>query len=145
MTCQISFHILEIQQNSNTTYRVYDYGRRDKEGNTRPLHIDKALEVSNLKRSPELLPISDKDDVILSLCEYFEVRRLRTAEKSEIFVDNESFLSLIVTDGEGELSFDGGEIAFIKGDSIFIPANTGKLTVIGKCELILSRIGEKTE
>lgn len=41
--------ICEIQQNSNTTYRVFDFNRRDKNGNLRELHIDKALEVSNLK------------------------------------------------------------------------------------------------
>ena len=42
--------ICEIQQNSNTTYRVYDYGRRDKDGNTRPLHIEQAIEVANLEQ-----------------------------------------------------------------------------------------------
>lgn len=135
--------ICEIQQNSNTTYRVYDYGRRDKNGNTRQLHVDKALEVSMLKKSPPLPETSDGDDVMLASCEYFEVKRLRVGGSREIFADGESFVSLIVTDGEGGLDFDGGSLNIVKGDSIFVPANAGKLIVSGKCELILSRVGDK--
>ena len=135
--------ICEIQQNSNTTYRVYDYNRRDKNGNLRALHIDKALEVSDLKKSPPLPEISDGDEVTLAHCEYFEVKRLRVDERKDIFVDGESFLSIIVTDGEGSLDFEGGSLDLIKGDSVFIPANAGKLTARGKCELILSRVGDK--
>ncbi|MBQ8409456.1 MAG: class I mannose-6-phosphate isomerase [Clostridia bacterium] len=132
--------ICEIQQNSNTTYRVYDYNRRDKDGNLRPLHIEKALAVSDLKRSPELPCVADSDDALLSSCEYFEVRRLRCCEHCEIAVDRSSFLSLIVTEGEGKLTFDGGELAFSKGDSIFIPAQNAVLCAEGSCELIVSKV-----
>lgn len=135
--------ICEIQQNSNTTYRVYDFNRRDKNGNLRELHIDKALEVSNLEKSPDLPEIPDDDDVLLASCEYFEVNRLRVDRTKEIIADEESFVSIIVIDGEGSLDYDGGSIEFIKGDSIFVSANAGKLTVNGKCELIISRVGEK--
>ncbi len=132
--------ICEIQQNSNTTYRVFDYNRRDKNGNLRPLHIEKALEVSCLEKSPELPDIGDGDDVLLAECSYFSVRRKRIEGNCEIVVDETSFLSLIVTDGEGVLKYDGGEITLIKGDSIFIPAQNKTFAVSGKCELILSKV-----
>lgn len=132
--------ICEIQQNSNTTYRVFDYNRRDKNGNLRPLHIEKALEVSDLKRSPERCDTPDGDDVVLAACEYFEVRRLRVAEKTELTVDTSSFVSLTVTDGEGKLEYVGGEIELIKGDSIFIPAQNAIMMLEGKLEIIQSKV-----
>ncbi len=132
--------ICEIQQNSNTTYRVYDYNRRDKDGNLRPLHIEKALEVSCLEKSPDLPCIPDGADVQLASCGYFEVRRLRFISDGEISVDNTSFVSLMVTEGRGKLIYDGGELHFSKGDSIFVPARDMVCKVKGKCEMILSRV-----
>ena len=132
--------ICEIQQNSNTTYRVYDYNRRDKDGNLRPLHVAKALEVSNLKKSPDLPAIPDGADILLAECGYFEVRRLRVNGQATVTADETSFISLMVTDGEGVLSFAGGEIPFTKGDSLFIPAQNAAFTVNGQCELIRSKV-----
>ena len=135
--------ICEIQQNSNTTYRVFDFNRRDKNGNLRELHIDKALEVSNLKKSPAIKEISDENEVTLALCEYFEVKRLKVDRESEISVDGESFLSIISIDGDAKLIFEGGELDISLGESVFVPANAGKMMIKGKCQLILSRIGDK--
>ena len=132
--------ICEIQQNSNTTYRVYDYNRRDKDGNLRPLHVAKALEVSNLQKSPDLPATPDGADILLAACEYFEVRRLRVDGTASVTADETSFVSLMATDGAGVLSFDGGEIPFAKGDSLFIPAQNATFTVSGKCELVQSKV-----
>ncbi len=132
--------ICEIQQNSNTTYRVYDYNRRDKDGNLRPLHIEKALAVSDLKKSPALPEIPDGDDVLLAACGYFEVRRLRFAGEGTVRATTESFTALTVTAGEGTLIHDGGEISFCKGDTLFVPAQNSVFTVTGACEMILSRV-----
>ena len=132
--------ICEIQQNSNTTYRVYDYNRRDKDGNLRPLHIEKALEVSCLKKSPELLPTAEGCDVLLTSCSYFDVRRLRISGAKTITVDETSFVSLIVTDGRGTISLESEEIDFTKGDSIFIPAQNADFQIQGCCEMILSKV-----
>ena len=132
--------ICEIQQNSNTTYRVFDYNRRDKNGNLRPLHIEKALEVSDLKRSPELCDTPDGDDVLLSECDYFEVRRLRISGERELILDRTSFVSLIVTEGEGRLAYGSGELSLMKGDSIFLPAQDSKMTVYGNLEIIQSKV-----
>ncbi len=132
--------ICEIQQNSNTTYRVFDYNRRDKNGNLRPLHIEKALEVSCLERSPELPEIGDGDDVLLAECGYFSVSRRRIDDESEIEADGKSFLSLIVTEGEGLLKYGDRELKMEKGDSVFIPAQNKSFTVSGKVELIISKV-----
>lgn len=132
--------ICEIQQNSNTTYRVYDYGRRDKNGNTRPLHIEKALEVSSLSRSPERTDTPNGSDVLLASCEYFSVRRIRVDGAVTLPIDEASFVSLIVTDGDGTLSMHGTTLPLRKGDSIFIPAQNGEYTLTGRLETILSRV-----
>ena len=132
--------ICEIQQNSNTTYRVYDYNRRDKDGNFRPLHIEKALEVSNLMKSPALTPTADGCDVLLTSCSYFDVRRLCISDKKIITVDKTSFVSLIVTEGRGSISWESKKMDFVKGDSIFIPAQNAEYQVQGCCELILSKV-----
>ena len=131
--------ICEIQQNSNTTYRVYDYNRRDKNGNLRPLHVEKALAVSDLCKSPALPEIPDGADVLLAECGYFEVRRLRFAGEGTVTATAESFTALTVTEGEGTLSYEGGELAFAKGDTLFIPAQEKSFAVKGNCEMILSR------
>ena len=132
--------ICEIQQNSNTTYRVYDYDRRDKDGNLRPLHVEKALEVSCTQPSPALPEIPDGTDLTLASCEYFHVRRLRISDTYALNVTTESFVSLVATSGEGRLIYEGGELAFAKGDSLFIPAQNATVTVEGSCELILSTV-----
>lgn len=132
--------ICEIQQNSNTTYRVYDYNRRDKDGNLRPLHIEKALAVSNLAKSPERPETSDGDDVVLAACEYFEVKRLRVNGEKTVSVNDTSFVSLMVTDGSGALVYDDGKLEFGKGDSIFIPAQNSDFIIGGHCEVILSKV-----
>lgn len=132
--------ICEIQQNSNTTYRVYDYMRRDKNGNLRPLHVEKALAVSDLRKSPELVGVGDASDAILASCEYFTVRRLRLTGEGRIETDEKSFCSLIVTEGEGVLRYEGGELPFAKGDSIFIPAQKDSFEILGSCELIQSTV-----
>ncbi len=132
--------ICEIQQNSNTTYRVYDYNRRDKDGNLRPLHIEKALAVSCLDKSPALPEIPDGDNVLLAECDYFAVRRLRLGHQQTILTGTESFTSLLVTEGQGYLVWEDGRMEFSKGDSIFIPAADGRYEIIGMGELILSRV-----
>lgn len=130
--------ICEIQQNSNTTYRVYDYGRRDKFGKERELHVDRALDVATLTRSPELCAVPDGDDVLLSECEYFTVRRLRVNGRASISCDRSSFRSLTVISGEGHLASNGDEISLSCGDTVFIPAQDAELSVSGECELIVS-------
>ena len=129
--------ICEIQQNSNTTYRVYDYDRRDKEGNARPLHIDKAIEVSKLTKAPEL---AKKDDDILASCEYFTVKKVEVNGDAKAGVDETSFVSLIIVSGDGKVALGEDELTVTKGDSIFVPAQKGEIAFSGNMEVIVSSL-----
>ncbi len=138
--------IAEIQQNSNTTYRIYDYGRVGKDGKPRELHVEKAKEVTSLKPAqpyPES-PAVSKDgytEKLLSSCEYFTTYALEVDGKAVLAADKSSFVSLLILDGEGAVRGDD-TVDFKKGDSIFIDAGTGEFTVDGKCSLVLTRIEE---
>lgn len=136
--------ICEIQQNSNTTYRVYDYDRRDANGNPRELHIKKAIDVSNLAPADQNRSASETVEhegfsvTRLAECRYFTVDKVEVDSKAALTVSTDSFKSIIVTDGSGVLTFDGESVDINKGDSIFIPAQDAEYSVSGKCELITS-------
>ena len=132
--------ICEIQQNSNTTYRVYDYNRRDKDGNLRPLHVEKALEVASLKAAPRHEDTPDGDEVTLASCDYFTVRRLSVRGECVSAVTDASFLSVTVTEGAGTLTMHGETLSVMKGETLFIPAQNGTFTVSGTLELILASV-----
>lgn len=131
--------IAEIQQCSNTTYRVYDYGRVDKNGNARPLHIDKALDVAITDKP--LHPIKNTGNEVnteqsIAKCEYFNVSRYIIDKEFEFNADIKSFNHILVLNGNGKIN----EIKIKKGDSIFIPSGYGKYTINGKIEFLLTKI-----
>ena len=129
--------ICEIQQNSNTTYRVYDYDRRDKEGNARPLHVEKAIEVSKLTKAPEL---KKAEDDVLASCEYFTVKKAMVNGDTTLKIDENSFVSLIVVNGDGEIALGKDKLTVTKGDSIFVPAQNGEIKMNGQMEVIVSSL-----
>lgn len=129
--------ICEVQQNSNTTYRVYDYDRRDAAGNARELHIDKAIDVSRLTPSPAQ---KKPENGILASCRYFTVEKISCSGSLDIKLDTESFRSLIILEGSGSVTAGGTELEVRKGDSIIVPAQNGILAVSGSLEGILSYI-----
>ena len=129
--------ICEIQQNSNTTYRVYDYDRRDKEGNARPLHVEKAIEVSKLTKAPEL---KKAENDVLASCEYFTVKKAIVNGEKTVKIDESSFVSLIVVNGSGEVALGEDKLAVTKGDSIFVPAQNGEIKMNGEMEVIVSSL-----
>lgn len=129
--------ICEIQQNSNTTYRVYDYDRRGKDGKPRELHIDKAVEVSNLFPAP---PQEKRSDNVLASCKYFTAEQITCSGTAEIQTDSGCFRSLIILEGSGSLELNGEVLPVQKGDSIFIPAQNSKLTLNGELKSVLSYV-----
>ena len=138
--------IAEIQQNSNTTYRIYDYGRVGKDGKPRELHVDKAKDVTKLAPAEQYpdTPVVSEDGAekkLMAKCEYFTTYRVDVAEKAGFTADESSFVSLLVLEGEPVIKADG-EVSAKKGDSIFISAGTGRFTVEGKCRFVLTRIDE---
>lgn len=125
--------IAEIQQNSNVTYRIYDYGRLGADGQPRALHINQALDVT------ELCPPPKQDfGPHLGQCRYFTTDA-RTAPFADA-VDETSFVSLLVTEGQGTLETGGETMPLHPGDSIFIPANSGAYRVEGSCSALVTRV-----
>lgn len=123
--------ICEIQQNSNLTYRVFDYGRRDKNGNTRELHVDKALAVMNLGQY-QYVPARSE---FLGDCKYFSAKKLAVRGKLHD-TPCRSFAALTCVSGKGAI--DGQTVC--TGDSFFIPADHGTYTLEGNMDLILTEI-----
>jgi len=126
--------ICEVQENSNTTYRFFDYNRRDKEGNLRPLHIDKALDVTRLYPTS----LKESENRVVAECKYFKVRSIKAAGELDILPD--SFTSLIVVEGEGSVKTGEYTLEFKKGDSIFIPAGESKIELEGSFEIVLTQV-----
>jgi mannose-6-phosphate isomerase len=130
--------LAEIQQNSNVTYRVYDYGRRDKDGNLRELHVEKALDVTTL--APVKRPASPAPHIGVS--KYFTVDKISLSghitNKLTGSVDQTSFLHVLILDGVGEIKNGCGGMHFKKGDSFFLPAGSGNYEICGTCEAILT-------
>lgn len=126
--------ICEIQQSSNSTYRLYDYDRRDKNGNPRELHLAKALDVLDYKKYE---PINFNGKV---KCEYFEVNFVDVEGSKDIALSDESFSSVTCISGSGTFSLGGEEISVNAGETVFIPAMEGVLTVKGSLRAVFAGI-----
>lgn len=127
--------IAEIQQNSDTTYRVYDYDRRDANGNARELHVEKAKDVLNLKKSVHT-PKHDIENGVLESCEFFTTEKITLKGEHDYTVDNRRFETLIVCDGNAEIN----GISCKKGDSLLVPAYVGNVKMSGNAVVLRSYI-----
>ncbi len=139
--------ICEIQQSSNCTYRLYDYCRKDKFGNLRELHIDKALDVLQYgKYEPQKLEdtIESGENYVkrvISRCKYFECTQYQVDGAMELAAVEESFTSLVCIEGSGSISLNQEEkMEFVAGESIFMPKSTDVYQIEGQCQLVITRI-----
>lgn len=138
--------ICEIQQSSNSTYRLYDYDRKDKNGNLRELHIDKALKVINTDKYEPFIPkySEEKNDgyskKTVCSCKYFQVMVYDVIDDADFYVDRASFNALVFLEGGGTVSNGTVEMAFKKGDTFFVPAGIGNVKVEGRCKFIVANI-----
>ena len=128
--------VAEIQQNSNTTYRVYDYGRRGADGKLRPLHIEKALDVTNLSPIAPTAqypaqPVDGGSVRRLESCKYFISDVVEVSGKVHFTVGTETFRHLLALDGEAVLETASGSYPMKKGDSVLLPAGLGAYSVKG--------------
>lgn len=160
--------ICEIQQNSNCTYRMYDYDRKDKFGNKRELHIDKAIDVVDVKKYKPF--VSDNKDVpegaeVLVSCKYFEcykyvlgsdaaeadhasdiedncynTENVRNTGKVNISVDAMSFRSVIVIDGSGKIAVGNNTMDYKAGDSFFVTAGEKVINLEGTGTVIVTKV-----
>ncbi len=133
--------IAEIQQNSNVTYRVYDYNRRQADGSLRVLHTEKALDVIRIRTDEEIEALrfsggrKENGYELLCNCAYFNVRRYTTGQKNVAFLEptDRSFLSLLVLEAGDDAILESGDFStqLIRGQSYFIPAETSKIKISG--------------
>ena len=138
--------LAEVQQNSNVTYRVYDYGRLQN-GKPRQLHVEKALDVTNLRQldcsgaplgAPETADGCTK--TLLTKCDLFTVSRLDVREKAVVTVDGSSFASVVAIDGNGVLCHGDTVLTLYKGESVFLPAGLGDVEILGAVSLLLTTV-----
>ena len=135
--------IAEIQQNSNVTYRVYDYDRRGADGKPRELHVAKALDVA-VPEPPkyDTQPMGQKENIdggsrqLLARCPLFTVYHYAVSDTVQLTAGTESFQHILVTDGNGTI--DGRLLQ--KGDSFLVPAGYGNFAVSGQLEMLVTSI-----
>jgi mannose-6-phosphate isomerase len=126
--------IAEIQQSSNVTYRVYDYNRIGKDGKLRPLHVKKALDVIKDYTPDQIDEIrfsAGKTENALANCQYFKVEHRIGSTTLQV---GKSFLHVLCLEGTGTI----GGYPINKGDSYFLPAESGTVEITGNVEIITS-------
>ncbi|MBR0173693.1 MAG: class I mannose-6-phosphate isomerase [Lachnospiraceae bacterium] len=139
--------IAEIQENSNLTYRLYDYDRVDKNGEKRPLHIDKALAVADLNalkapRQPMRVLRYEPGVAreLLARCKYFEVHRMlvNTERRQRVTFrsDHLSYRVLLCVDGCGTFACKNETLNVFKGDCVFVPADSEEIVINGMLQLL---------
>lgn len=130
--------ILETQQSSDITYRVYDYGRLV-DGKPRPIHVEQSIEVTNVpdesdrKGLVHAQNLSKNEMHDLVSCEYYKVWKLNVSGDCSI-KQTEPFMNVSVIEGDGKI--DGREIR--RGDHMILPYGYGEVRFSGNMELILS-------
>ncbi|MHB9023617.1 MAG: type I phosphomannose isomerase catalytic subunit [Armatimonadota bacterium] len=140
--------ILEIQQNSDITYRLYDWGRVGLDGKPRELHIEQAMDVANWS---DYTPSPQAEHVhleganrraILATCEYFLVEKYALAAERIFSTDAGSFTIVNCVAGRGELAWAGGTESLTFGDSLLIPASLTDFTLLpdGEAVFIMSSV-----
>ena len=135
--------IAEVQQNSNTTYRVSDYGRLGADGKPRPLHIEKALEVT--KRQKPAIPYGKVGKTVttaygtvrdLAACQFFTAKII-DLNGTFSCMEPDSFLSFLILEGNAKVEGETETLSVQKGDSVFVPAGE-KVQISGNAEILFS-------
>ncbi|MGH1256961.1 MULTISPECIES: mannose-6-phosphate isomerase, class I [Bacillus] len=134
--------VLETQQSSDTTYRVYDYDRVDSDGNKRELHVEKSIAVSMIPHEDyEVSPEIEKENgaIVTKYVQkkYFSVYKWEIQEEAS-FQQNQPFQLASVIEGEGILRTTNGEYSIKKGDHFILPTGIESFVVKGNVTLIVS-------
>jgi mannose-1-phosphate guanylyltransferase/mannose-6-phosphate isomerase len=139
--------ILEIQQSSNATYRLYDYDREDETGKKRQLHLKKAFENIDFKSYEyDLVPAGEREEgngcvkQLLGECKYFSSTLYEVEKETELSLDDASFSAIVFLSGAGEMKAGEKKSNFSAGDSFFIPAGKKALRIKGNCSFVLSKV-----
>lgn len=130
--------LAEIQESSDITYRIYDYGRRDAQGNTRELHTELAKDAIDFTHYEDYksLPVDDSMPMVeIAKCDHFTVNRILLDGKMQLEYDDSSFTILMCLDGEVRI---GGMIVR-KGETVLLPAAMTFVELVGKGLLLAAR------
>lgn len=127
--------LYEVQQSSNVTYRLYDWGRMGLDGNPRELHIEKGVQVSNLDTLPDVAHPSDEMMVDGS---YFQTKRHILAGDTLYLKTNGAFQSLTCIDGTITVEHPTENVTMALGDTVFIPASLGAYGITGSGTILRS-------
>lgn len=132
--------IAEIQQASNTTFRVYDWDRRDAQGRSRPLHVTESLETIDFSRGPvdplPPLPTSTPGVEQLAVCDKFQLDRRRLQDTQEVPQDDRFHL-LAVIEGSATLVHQGSELPLPLGQTCLLPAQRGPVELVPSADAVL--------
>ena len=134
--------IYEVQQNSNTTYRLYDWNRVGADGKPRPLHIEesfKTIEWDNA-RMRECANSRMANYKSLVSCTFFQVGKLTLAGNTSVAHDGTTFTSLFVENGNVSIEAGGETVQLTKGMSCLIPAAAHKFTLTGNASLLITTL-----
>ncbi len=137
--------LAEIQQTSNITYRIYDYNRKDKKGNTRELHTEKALQVANFeyieKPVSEYIEHSNSPNLIIN-SPYFKTSKLIVNRKWQSEFSTESFTIYINVKGKSDFIYNETKYSLNLGETLLIPAGITTHEIISNdgAELLMVRI-----
>ena len=123
--------LIEIQQNSNLTYRLYDYNRLDQFGNPRELHIKKALDVIDYRQ----FKVIKSNNEVLADNQYFTVKEVNFDNELEITANDKAFISFTFLEGKGKVN----DIDFNQYDTFFLPYGK-KCLIKGKGRVVISTV-----
>lgn len=133
--------ICEIQQNSDITYRVYDWDRKDSNGNNRTLNYKEALDVIKTKNTPYIIHNDNKvQEQILSSNKFFEVKKINNKKTYIDYSDENTFYAINILNGAGILQTNNRKYKIKRGDSFIIPATLGEYKINGKIEALKSYV-----
>ncbi|GGI41133.1 mannose-6-phosphate isomerase, class I [Mammaliicoccus stepanovicii] len=136
--------ILETQQNSDTTYRIFDYDRTDKDGNKRALHLDKSIDVINVGSEspnvpPKKLESEEQKGQILVENEFFTVAKWQI-EGTFNFRKPRDYCLVSIISGSGEIITDGNVFEVKIGDHLILTADDLDNNINGNLEVIISYV-----
>ena len=133
--------VLETQQSSDTTYRVYDFDRKDDQGNLRELHLEKSIDVLNIGEPANSRPVTTKVDdlksTLLVASDFFAVYKWKISGKAD-FEKTADYSLFSVLDGQGSLLVDDQEYPIAKGSHFILPSDVEAWQIKGNLELIVS-------
>ena len=133
--------VAEVQQNSNVTYRVYDWGRVGKDGKPRQLHIREALDVICVTQTPQIQKIDNQaTKVSVVQSEFFTTNKINVKDQFSESLSGESFLAMNVVEGRGKLKVEQEIYEIEKGNSFILPACVEQYQLEGTIEILASSL-----